>query len=156
MSRRLFILFLAGLAVAFACGVCGAQPEEPKAQPGPPEKSAVARAPLAVEHEGGDPVGLKLVHQIKESVNVSSFFSLSGKDEKKVVLVVQTREEFADRPKIGSAYAVTWLYSAKDGSLRYFLQSTVGVVDAYSVDEAAQAVVSKTVRVVESYAYLLK
>lgn len=114
------------------------------------------RVPVAVEHAGADPVGLKLAYVVKEMVNNSNLFSLTTKDEKKIVLTLTTKEEFADRPKITSVYSLCWLYSAKDGSLRYFLAATSGVVDVTNVEETAQAILSKTSATADSFAYLFE
>jgi hypothetical protein len=162
--RRSYMKHLLALIVAtavFACaGAAGAQ-QAPEAKISPPiekkdEKKPASgkRSPIVVEHTGSDPVGLKLAYVVKEMVNNSNLFTLTTKDEKKIVLVLATKEEFADRPKLASVYGLCWLYSAKDGSLRYYLANASGVVDAQSVEDAAQAILSKTSATADSFAYL--
>jgi len=160
-----FVPILLALAL-FATAARSAAQQPPDAKGAPPPVAAEKkdekkspggkRAPIAVEHTGADPVGLKLAYVIKEMANNSSLFSLTTKDEKKIVLVLTTKEEFADRPKIASSYGLCWLYSAKDGSLRYFLAAASGVVDVTGVEDTAQAILSKTSATADSFAYLFE
>jgi len=159
---RRFVPILIVLAFFAAAAQSAAQqPPEPKNAAGAEKRDdnkspGGKRVPIAVEHAGADPVGLKLAYVIKEMVNNSSLFSLTTKDEKKIVLTLTTKEEFSGRPKIASVYSLCWLYSAKDGSLRYFLAASSGVVDVTSVEETAQAILTKTSATADSFAYLFE
>ncbi len=152
------------LLSAFAAFAQDAAPQKPaekpaQALPDSPKAKAPATAvktPVAVEHKNTDVVGTRMVYHLKELLGRSSLMGLSSKDEKKLVLVVKTREEFLGRPAVSSIYSVSWLYSAKSGSLRYFLTGVVGIADAASVDQAVEAVITKTSSVAETYSYLFK
>ena len=159
---RRFIPILIALAF-FACAAQSAaqEPAETKSVPAAEKKdenkpAGGKRVPITVEHSGSDPVGLKLAYVVKEMANNSSLFNLTAKDEKKIVLSLTTTEEFTGRPKIASVYGLCWLYSAKDGSLRYYLAASTGVVDVTSVEETAQAILSKTSATADSFAYLFE
>ncbi|MBF0482741.1 MAG: hypothetical protein HQK81_05150 [Desulfovibrionaceae bacterium] len=157
--RRFAPLLIALALFAAAAQAAAQQPPESRAaaeKTGDNKSAGGKRVPIAVEHAGDDPVGLKLAYVIKEMVNNSSLFVLTTKDEKKIVLTLTTKEEFSGRPKIASVYGLSWLYSAKDGSLRYYLGSVSGVVDVTGVEDAAQAILSKTSATADASAYLFE
>jgi hypothetical protein len=163
MRRFVPILLVLALCAAATPGSAQQAPELKSAPPaaGADKKddgkpAGGKRVPIAVESSGADPVGLKLAYVVKEMANNSGLFNLTAKDEKKIVLILTTKEEFADRPKIASVYSLCWLYSAKDGSLRYFLAATAGVVDATNVEDTAQALMSRTSATADSFAYLFE
>ena len=154
-------LCLALPALAQAPAQPAARPET-KAEPKNPPESAkkedrakdAPRTAVLIEHTGQDFVGAKLAYLLKEGVNKSSLFNLSRTDEKKIVLQLVTKEEFGDRPKSSCVYSAIWLYSYKDGSLKYYLTSEVGVADAASVGDTAEALLARTDQVAGTYAYL--
>ncbi len=153
-------LFVLALTLA-ACGTALAQDKAaPQAAPAPadtPQKKTDAPArktPVAIEHEDTDPVGARLAYHIKELLGRSSLMQPTAKDEKKLVLVLKTKEEFPGRPNAGSIYSVSWLFSSKEGALKYFLTSEAGVVDASGIDQAAEAILGKTDKLASTYGYL--
>lgn len=154
------------LALALVLAPCLAlaqdKPKTP-AQPAPaasegqqPKKAdeVSRRLPVAVEHDDSDPVGTRLAYQLKERLGRSSLMQPTNKDEKKIVIVLKTREEFPGRAGVGSIYSASWLFASRDGSLRYFLASEAGIVDGVSVDQTAEALLGKTDKLASTYGYL--
>lgn len=124
--------------------------------PDKPIKPAETRTPIMVEHQGSDNVGGRLAYQLKELLEKSALFRLTNKDEKKLKLLLITKEEFPGRPNMSSIYTVVWSYSENDGTLKYFLSSDVGVANAAAVKEEAEALVSRTHEALTSYNYLFE
>lgn len=167
---RLSRFLLLGLLLCLTCPAPGlaqnaAKAPAPQAAPAAPNTPAESPAPKApdssakrlaitVEHDDTDPLGAKLAYHLKELLGRSSLMTLTNKDEKKIVIVLKTKEEFPGRPNLSSIYAISWLFSAKSGSLRYFLNAEAGIVDASGVDEAAEAILSKTDKLAATYGYL--
>ncbi len=112
--------------------------------------------PVSVEHNDADVVGVRLAYQVKELAGRSSLMRLSAKDEKKIVLLISTAEEFSGRPAVSSVYSAIWLYSAKTGSLRYYLTSQTGVADAATLNQTVEAIMAQTSKVCETYSYLFQ
>ena len=107
-----------------------------------------------MEHDDTDPVGARLAYHLKELLGRSSLMVPTNKDEKKLVIVLRTREEFPGRPNLCSIYSVSWLFSAREGSLKYFLTAETGIVDASGVDQTADAILGKTDKLATTYGYL--
>ncbi len=125
--------------------------------PNTPQASSQSRkTAVTVIHEGSDPVGLRLAYHLKEELNRSSLFRLSTKDERKVQLILTTMEEFGGRPELSSAFSAVWLYSENEATLKYFLQSEVGLASGVTVQQTAEALAAKTDDVAAQYAYLLE
>ncbi len=114
------------------------------------------RTPVAIEHGDTDVVGTRMVYHLKELLGRSSLMSLTTKDEKKLVLAIQTQTEFTGRPAVSSIYSVAWLYSAKDGTLRYYLSSDTGIVDAATLEQTVEAILAKTDKMAATYGYLFQ
>lgn len=123
-----------------------------------PQKSTpdatAKKAAITVEHDDADPLGARLAYHLKELLGRSSLMRLSTADEKKIVITLKTKEEFPGRPNLCSIYAVTWLFSAKEGSLKYYLTSEAGIVDASSLDQTAETILDKTNKLATTYGYL--
>jgi hypothetical protein len=175
-ARRaaLSVLFLLVLSVSLALAQTpgqGAGPssgQEAKARPAPaaaapaaPEPAAkkaedvaAKKTPVAIEHDDSDPVGARLAYRLKELLGRSSLMAPTNKDEKKLVLVLKTKEEFPGRPNLCSIYAVSWLFSSREGALKYFLASEAGIVDASGVEQAAEALLGRTDKLATTYGYL--
>jgi len=129
--------------------------------PATPEKAPVARPiqekmPVSVEFQGTDGIGQRLVYHLKEVFEKSAIFRLSGKDEKKIKVLVSTAEEFAGRPNTSSVFSVVWLYSENEGTLKYYLAATVGLVHAATVKESAEELAGRTHDIVTGYGYLFE
>ncbi|NJB68794.1 hypothetical protein GGQ74_002467 [Desulfobaculum xiamenense] len=171
--RRLLHMLVATLMLAALCAAPALAAEGPATPDAPadaatdnatateiPDKPTPAEAlratPVAIVHTDIDNVGTRLVFHLKEVLNKSSLFSLSAADEKKIKLVVRTREEFPGRPGLGSVYSVTWIFSASENVLNHYLASEVGVVSAADVAATAEALAGRTDAVAAQYAYLFE
>lgn len=153
----LLATLIAALAPAFA------QAQEQTAQQAaeaiadtPAAKAADRVTPVAVIHDDLDVTGAALVLRLKEILNESSLFRLTDKDEKKLKLIVSSREEFPGRPGIASAYSVVWIYSASENVLTHYLDSEVGFVAPDGAAAAARALATATDDVASRYAYLFE
>ncbi|UJX41503.1 hypothetical protein K9F62_02045 [Desulfovibrio sp. JY] len=112
------------------------------------------KIPVAIEHDDSDPLGARLAYRIKEMLGRSSLMQPSSKDEKKIVIAIKTKEEFPGRPNVASIYSISWLFSSKEGSLKYFLTSEAGIVDAPGMDQTAEEILGKTDKLATTYGYL--
>lgn len=134
----------------------------PAPQPAPAQAEAPAkkaepagkRLAITVEHDDTDPLGARLAYRIKEMLGRSSLMALSNKDEKKIVITLKTKEEFPGRPNLCSIYSVTWLFSAREGSLKYYLNAEAGIVDNTDLDQTAETILAKTDKLAGTYGYL--
>lgn len=157
-----FFCLLLAAPCAVAQDKAKAKPEErpaTQALPDTPQKKdehGPKKTPVAVDHDETDPVGGRMVYHLKELLGRSSLMALTTRDEKKIVLAIKTREEFPGRPATASVFAVSWLYQAKEGSLKYFLTSEVGVVDAATLEQTVEAILLKTDKLAGTYAYLFE
>ena len=132
-------------------------PAQAAPNPEPAAKKAeetAKKTPVAVEHDDADPVGARLAYRLKESLGRSSLMTPTNKDEKKLVIVLKTKEEFPGRPNLCSIYSVSWLFSSREGALKYFLASEAGIVDASGVDQTAEALLGRTDKLASAYGYL--
>lgn len=153
--RHLLAVLCCLAALAVWSGPVRAQDAPPADAPQKKAPEPTARqAAVSLEHDDTDPVGARLAYRIKELLGRSSLMRLSNKDEKKIVIVLKTREEFPGRPNLCSIYAVSWLFSAKEGSLKYFLTSEAGIVDATGLDQTAEAILARTDKLAGTYGYL--
>lgn len=159
------LILSASLALAQTPGPASGQDTKPKpapaqAAPAPEpaakkgDEAAVKKTPVAVEHDDADPVGARLAYRIKELLGRSSLMTPTNKDEKKLVIVLKTKEEFPGRPNLCSIYSVSWLFSSREGALKYFLASEAGIVDASGVDPTAEALLGRTDKLASTYGYL--
>jgi hypothetical protein len=154
-------LLLLLLALACPPGAALAQngtgPGQPEAIPDTPRAVQSSEGtPVSVVHRGTDDAGVRLAFQLKETVNRSSLFRLSDPDERSVQVLLITREEFPGRPGAASVYAVTWLYSESEGTLKYHLDADAGVVDGSNVAKAAETLAGRTDEVSTRYSYLFE
>jgi len=133
----------------------------PQAAPAPadaPQKKTdepgSKKTAVFVEHDDNDPVGARLAYRLKEMLGRSSLMQISNKDEKKIVIVLKTKEEFPGRPNLCSIYSVSWLFSSREGALKYFLTSEAGIADTTGVDQTAESILNKTDKLASTYGYL--
>ena len=131
-----------------------AAPSAPEAAPKKAEEATAKKTPVTIDHDDSDPVGARLAYRIKELLARSALMAPTNRDEKKLVLVLKTKEEFPGRPNLCSIYAVSWLFSSREGSLKYFLASEAGIVDASSVDQTAEALLGRSDKLASTYGYL--
>jgi hypothetical protein len=121
-----------------------------------PPKQERGKIPVTVELRGDDNVGGRLAYHLKELFEKSGLFDLSAKDERKIKVMLRTVEEFPGRPNMSSAYAVVFVYSETEGTLKYLLAHDVGFVHTSSVKEDAETLVGKTHEVYSRYSYLFE
>jgi len=154
----IFVAFLVFLVVpCLAADQPAAQPKQapPGQEQGLGEEDR-ARLPVLVEHDGTDPVGLRLAFHLKETFQKSGRFRLAGPEERHFSLRLVTREQFKDRPHLGSVYALVWRYVESREVLSHFLEEHLGFVDADVVAQEAEVIAAKTDRVRGRYGYLLE
>ncbi|WP_052812720.1 hypothetical protein [Desulfonatronum thioautotrophicum] len=133
-----------------------AQPRQAPETQEPPRAEDAQGIPVLVEHQGTDPVGMRLALHLKETLQKSSLFRLAGPEEKHFSLRLVTRPQFADRPYLGSAYVLVWRYVESREVLAYFLGERLGFVDADVVAQEAEVLVAETDRIKGRYGYLLE
>lgn len=164
-SRR-FMLFCFALLtlfftfIAWPCWAAEQPAAQPKQVPSTLEQTAnekaEARLPVRIEHDGTDPAGLRLAFHLKETFQKSSLFRLAGPEEKHFSLRLATREQFRDRPSLGSVYVLVWRYVESKDVLAYFLSERLGFADADAVAQEAEVLAAETDRVKARYGYLLE
>ncbi len=111
-------------------------------------------SPVSVEHEGDDALGARLSTRLKELLNGSSLFQLQEKDTPKFRILLSSTSEFKDRPSVGSAYSVVWVFSLSDATLRHYLAREVGLLTPEQVDDIAARLVERTDNLAVRYSYL--
>ena len=126
----------------------------PEPAPKKAEEPAGKKTPVTIDHDDADPVGARLAYRLKELLGRSSLMVPTNRDEKKIVIILKTKEEFPGRPNLCSIYAVSWLFSSREGALKYYLASEAGIVDASAVDQAAEALLGRTDKLASTYGYL--
>lgn len=138
-------------------------PKAAKAVEKPAEKPAAAdkkvegsdaRLPVYVDYDGDDPMGQRLVFELKELFRTSAGFRLAKAGEKQVRIRLGTQVEFKDRPYLGSVYGAVWMYSEGGDVLSYYLDSAVGVVDEVSLKREVQSLATRTDRLAGRFSYL--
>lgn len=125
---RSLALGLALLLPAVPAFAADAPAKTDAAIPDKPTRITERNTPVAVEYEGNDSIGSRLATRVKETLNSSNLFSLTDKDTPKIRILIATQPEFKDRPGVGSAYAVVWVFSQSENILRHYLTREVGVV----------------------------
>ncbi len=123
--------------------------------PNSPSESYDRNTPISIEQEGVDALGAALALKLKENLNASNLFSLEQKDTPKFRLLVSTTPEFADRPQVGSAYAIVWVFSQSEANLRHYISREVGIITEDNIDAIVAKVIEKTDGLSVRYSYLL-
>lgn len=119
-----------------------------------PLKLTQRNTPVAVEHSGTDNLGAQLSTHVKERLNGSNLFLLEEKDVPKFRILLSTKSEFEGRPNLGSVYAVVWVFSLSDTTLRHFLMREVGIMNAEDVSLVAAKIIEQTDQLAVRYSYL--
>ena len=131
-------------------------PAKTDAVPDKPTRITERNTPVAVEYEGNDSIGSRLATRVKETLNSSNLFSLTDKDTPKIRILIATQPEFKDRPGVGSAYAVVWVFSQSENILRHYLTREVGVVTPDEINGLAAKLVEETDSLATRYGYLFQ
>ncbi len=128
--------------------------EEAQNLPNAPKALGDRTTPIAIEHEGSDSLGSLLALKLKERINTSSLFTLEQKDKPKFRILISTVSEFEERPQVGSAYAVVWVFSQSEANLRHFIFREVGVVNQEDIEAVTTKILEKTDGLAVRYSYL--
>lgn len=124
--------------------------------PNKPTRITERNTPVAVEYEGNDSIGSRLATRVKETLNSSNLFSLTDKDTPKIRILIATMPEFKDRPGVGSAYSIVWVFSQSENILRHYLTREVGVLTPEDIDALAARIVEETDSLSTRYGYLFQ
>ncbi len=119
-----------------------------------PAKTLDRTTAITIEHEGSDTLGSALYMKLKERFNESNLFSLEDKDMPKFRILLSTVAEFKDRPYVGSAYSVVWVFSQSEGTLRHYISREVGVLTQEDMDALVTKILEKSDGLAVRYAYL--
>ena len=112
--------------------------------------------PVQIKHDSTDQAGRRLIFHIRERFSESGLFRLSDKEEQKIVIHMETRMEFPDRPGISSIYAVTWTFSYGEDVLSNYLESRTGIAGMESLGATAEEFVARTYEIYSRYSYLFE
>lgn len=112
------------------------------------------RVPVFVETVGDDPLGQRLALELREALRTSAGFKLAKAGDKALRVRLLAVPEFKDRPQLGSAFAVTWLFSEGGNVLSYYLESELGLLDESRLKAEAQALIARTDELAGRFAYL--
>ena len=153
---RSLALGLALLLPAVPAFAADAPAKTDAAIPDKPTRITERNTPVAVEYEGNDSIGSRLATRVKETLNSSNLFSLTDKDTPKIRILIATQPEFKDRPGVGSAYAVVWVFSQSENILRHYLTREVGVVTPDEINGLAAKLVEETDSLATRYGYLFQ
>ena len=159
MYRPYVSLLLAAIVALCLFGTAfAAEPNKPvqtkiENTPAAPKSAPL---PVAVELEGTDTIGAKLAFQLKESFNGSSLFTLTDKEQPKIKLLISTAPEFSERPAVGSAYVVVWVYYERSTAFASLLTREVGTVTLDDVPALVTRLVERTSGLGARYGYLFE
>lgn len=150
------------LLVALCAGPAGAATSSNATKPASatlPDKPipiTERNTPISVEFEGTDSLGSRLATRLKEVFNASNLFSLTEKDTPKLRVLISTTPEFPSRPGVGSAYAVVWVFSQSEETLRHYLNREVGLITPDEINAVADKLIERTDALAIRYGYLLQ
>lgn len=144
------------IIILFSNIATAAQPKTEASEPilNKPEKITKRTTTVSIEFEGTDSIGSKLSTRIKELMNASNLFLLTEKDSPKIRILLSTIPEFSERPCVGSAYSVVWLFSQSESTLRHYLSREIGIVTDNEVNNIAAKIVEQTDALAVRYGYL--
>lgn len=155
--RHCLMIMLISLGLSVSCFAAdGTATSTPAAAslPDVPSTESDRTTAVAVEYEGTDSIGARLALRLKEHFNTASLFTLTEKNVPKIRVLLSTKPEFPSRPGVGSAYAVVWVFSQSEGTLRHYLAREIGLVTADDVDALALKIVERTDGLGVKYGYL--
>ncbi len=112
--------------------------------------------PIYIRDSGVDQAGIRLGFFARETFSASSQFTLSNRNERKIVIRIDSRPEFPARPGLSSVYAATWILVEDENTVPYYLATRVGVVSPDSARTEADRIVSHTARLLETFSYLFE
>ncbi len=171
IAKRYCILKLALLLLlSLLCGSAVAQnnttapqkekKEEPevvkKYKNAPQELVRGDKVPVMIVHNDTDSLGRRLIFTMRERLNKSDLFRLSGYNEKKLKIFITTQNEFKGRPGLSSIYAAAWSFSYGENLLSNFLESETGVIESNALEAQAENLVARTYEIYSQYSYLFE
>jgi hypothetical protein len=121
-----------------------------------PSQEETAATPIYIRDAGVDQAGIRLGFFTRETISASSQFTLSNRNERKIVIRIDSRPEFPSRPGLSSIYAATWILVEDENTVPYYLATRVGQVSPDSARSEAERIVSRTARILETFAYLFE
>ena len=121
-----------------------------------PQQEQMTKTPVYIRDSGVDQAGLRLGFFARETFSASSLFSLSNRNERKIVIRIDSKPEFPTRPALSSVFAATWILVEDEATVPYYLDTLIGVVSPDSARMEADRIVSRTARILEQYAYLFE
>lgn len=110
--------------------------------------------PVFVVHQGDDALGARLALRLKEVFNGSNLFSLTEGDQRKIKVLLTTREEFPGRARLGSVYSATWIYQASETMLAHHLAGELGFIDPDDLEALSEGLAARTETMATRYSYL--
>lgn len=122
----------------------------------PQEVMQEGKIPIMVVYEDMDSLGRRMVFNLRERLNKSALFRLSGYKERKLKLFVSSQEEFQGRPGLSSIYSLVWTYSYGEDVLSNYLEHQVGIIRANALDELVETLVARTDEISMQYSYLFE
>ncbi len=111
---------------------------------------------VVLEHTGSDSLGSRLLLELKEELNTSSLFTLKDDDGPKFRILLSTVPEFKERPGIGSAYSIVWVFSQSTSTLGHYIDSEVGLFTADEIEGLVAQILEKTDTYSVRYGYLFE
>lgn len=136
--------------------------DQPRAEPAPAPAPVEAdpnerpAIPVAVVHQGDDPLGIQLAFALKETFSSSPLFRLAGAEDKRITVRVTTLAEFPARPSMGTCFGLTWAFAEKSDVLAFFLEDGAGCVSFGETGEQATAIAARTDAVADRFGYLFE
>ncbi len=111
--------------------------------------------PISISHEGIDDLGKRFAMRLKSELNQSSLFNLEeGRAKPKLSILISTVSEFQDRPAMGSAYALVWVFVHDANTLQYYLDQEIGIFTADDIDGLVAKIMDRADGFAVLYNYL--
>ncbi len=122
----------------------------------PQEVKEKGKIPVMIVYKEKESLGRRLIFTMRERFNSSEIFRLSGYNEKKIKIIVSTKEEFPSRPGLCSIYSIVWNFSYGQDLLSNYLTNKVGIISGKSMKELAESLVAQTDKIYLQYSYLFE
>lgn len=103
---------------------------------------------IEIINRSEDPVGTRLVFQIKEKIKGSNIFRQAKASEPRLQLIINSIDQDADNPGASTVYSVIWTFANADESPA-MLNNTLGVCGSERVANAAETILAETDKIVE-------
>lgn len=114
------------------------------------------KIPVMVDYAEMDSLGRRMVFLLRERLNTSDLFRLSGYKERKLKIFVSSQEEFQGRPGLSSVYSLVWTFSYGEDVLSNYLDHQVGIIRSNALEELVETIVARTDEISMEYSYLFE